>query len=169
MARPCEHRNFLESYNSDSTIESNTKETPKASYLLGSIKFCNQSISTIVWVCNVIKWNGTIATSPSTSRKLCPKEPQPKLAKVILTIFICSFRMITFFFLWLHYFFAACNVSLERYSQGISNGMLHTPRFLKFQLLSFNFNLKKNRSHLATADEVGQKNRNWFWLRYFLA
>ena len=62
--------------------------------------------------------------------------------------------------------FGACNISLEGTFQELSNGVLHAPKFLKFQLLNSS---KKISIRLGIADQGGQKNRNWFQMWFFEA
>jgi hypothetical protein len=52
--------------------------------------------------------------------------------------------------------FGTFNTPLERCFQDLSNGILQAPKFLKFQLVK----PKEICSHLATAEQAGQKNRN---------
>ena len=50
-----------------------------------------------IWVWVIYK-NSNGANNPSTTRKLCQKQPQPKLAAIILTNLICNHYTTHIFF-----------------------------------------------------------------------
>ena len=80
---------------------------------------------------------------------------------VLLTTLICS-HITTKFFYFSFYdckfkCFGACDISLERYLQKLSNGILQAPKYLKCPLVSQE---KQICSCLAAAKHGGQKNRN---------
>ena len=76
---------------------------------------------------------------------------------VVKWIHIFLFRTCNFRNMW------ACNVPLESYWKILSNGILHAPKVFYIALTKQKC---KNCSCSATIDEVGQKNRNRFWLRF---
>ena len=73
----------------------------------------------------------------------------------IFTLWRPKVQRLVYTYLVLRLHFGACNTPLERLFQDLSNGMSKAPKFLKLQLV----NNKKN-SHLVSADQGGQINRN---------